>query len=44
LWLTGIAVNLMLTEQYFDLAVMAIGSFSLYTLLSDPKEDLHTVS
>jgi uncharacterized membrane protein YphA (DoxX/SURF4 family) len=40
LWLLGIAVNLLLTGQYFDIAVrdtvMAIGAFSLHTLL---KED-----
>ena len=36
LWLTGIAFNLLLTGQYFDVAVrdivMAIGAFSLYLL------------
>ena len=36
LWLTGIAINLLLTGQYFDVAVrdtvMAIGAFSLYLL------------
>jgi uncharacterized membrane protein YphA (DoxX/SURF4 family) len=36
LWLLGIAVNLLLTGQYFDVAVrdtvMAIGAFCLYTL------------
>ena len=36
LWLTGIAINLLLTGQYFDVAVrdtvMAIGAFSLYML------------
>lgn len=38
LWLVGIAINLLLTGQYFDIAVrdatMAIGAFSLY-MLSD---------
>jgi hypothetical protein len=37
LWLVGIAINLLLTGQYFDIAVrdivMAIGAFSLYLLL-----------
>lgn len=36
LWLIGIAINLLLTGQYFDIAVrdtvMAIGAFSLYML------------
>lgn len=36
LWLIGIAINLLLTGQYFDVAVrdtvMAIGAFSLYML------------
>ena len=36
LWLIGIALNLLLTGQYFDIAVrdtvMAIGAFSLYLL------------
>jgi uncharacterized membrane protein YphA (DoxX/SURF4 family) len=44
LWLLGIAINLLLTGQYFDIAVrdtvMAIGSFSLYTLLS--KDEITT--
>jgi uncharacterized membrane protein YphA (DoxX/SURF4 family) len=35
-WLIGIAINLLLTGQYFDVAVrdivMAIGAFSLYIL------------
>ena len=39
LWLLGIAINLLLTGQYFDIAVrdtvMAIGSFVLFTLLKD---------
>lgn len=39
LWLVGIAVNLLLTGEYFDIAVrdlvMAIGAFSLYLLLPD---------
>lgn len=38
-WLVGIAINLLLTGQYFDVAVrdivMAIGAFSLYTLSSE---------
>lgn len=37
LWLIGIAINLLLTGQYFDIAVrdtvMAIGAFSLYLLV-----------
>ena len=37
LWLIGIAFNLLLTGQYFDIAVrdmvMAIGAFCLYLLL-----------
>jgi uncharacterized membrane protein len=37
LWLIGIAINLLLTGQYFDVAVrdtvMAIGAFSLHLLL-----------
>lgn len=40
LWLIGIAINLLLTGQYYDVAVrdivMAIGAFSLY-LLSGPR-------
>jgi uncharacterized membrane protein YphA (DoxX/SURF4 family) len=36
LWLLGIAINLLLTGQYYDVAVrdavMAIGAFSLYML------------
>src|SRR5688572_23309264 len=39
LWLIGIAINLLLTGQYFDIAVrdivMAIGAFCLYTLLDE---------
>jgi uncharacterized membrane protein YphA (DoxX/SURF4 family) len=38
LWLIGIVINLLLTGQYYDIAVrdavMAIGAFSLYTLIS----------
>ena len=38
LWLMGIVINLLLTGEYFDIAVrdtvMAIGAFSLY-MLSD---------
>jgi len=39
LWLIGIAINLLLTGQYYDVAVrdavMAIGAFSLFLLTSD---------
>ncbi|WP_276497071.1 tRNA (5-methylaminomethyl-2-thiouridylate)-methyltransferase [Pontibacter litorisediminis] len=39
LWLVGIAINLVLSGEYFDIAVrdlvMAIGAFSLYLLLPD---------
>lgn len=39
LWLVAIAVNLLLTGEYFDIAVrdlvMAIGAFTLYLLLPD---------
>jgi hypothetical protein len=39
LWLIAIAINLLLTGQYFDVAVrdiiIAIGAFCLYTLLDD---------
>ena len=42
LWLLGIAINLLLTGEYFDIAVrdtvMAIGAFSLYMLLSGNNE------
>ena len=38
LWLVGIVLNLLLTGQYYDIAVrdgvMAIGVFCLYTLLN----------
>ena len=38
LWLLGIAINMLFTGQYYDIAVrdvvMAIGAFSLFTLLS----------
>ena len=38
LWLIGIVINLLLTGQYYDIAVrdavMAIGAFCLYTLLN----------
>jgi uncharacterized membrane protein YphA (DoxX/SURF4 family) len=38
-WLIGIAINLLLTGQYFDIAVrdivMAIGAFSLSMLIAD---------
>lgn len=43
LWLIGIAINLLLTGQYYDVAVrdvvMAIGAFSLHLLLKT-KADL----
>jgi uncharacterized membrane protein YphA (DoxX/SURF4 family) len=39
LWLIGIAINLLLTGQYFDIAVrdttMAIGAFCLHMLYND---------
>ena len=42
LWLIGIVINLLLTGQYFDIAVrdavMAIGAFSLYLLSSDDTD------
>lgn len=42
LWLVGIALNLLLTGEYFDIAVrdavMAIGAFSLYILLPDRRD------
>ena len=42
LWLVAIAVNLLLTGKYFDVAVrdvvMAIGAFSLYLLSPDPRK------
>lgn len=42
IWLIGIAVNLLLTGLYYDIAVrdavMAIGAFSLYMLTSRNKE------
>lgn len=46
LWLVGIAINLLLSGQYFDVAVrdlvMAIGAFSLYMLLPDERtEGIH---
>ena len=41
LWLLGIVLNLLLTGQYFDIAVrdavMAVGAFSLYMLMDDEK-------
>jgi uncharacterized membrane protein YphA (DoxX/SURF4 family) len=41
LWLIGIAINLLLTGQYFDIAVrdivMAIGAFSLSMLVADHR-------
>lgn len=45
LWLMGIVVNLLLTGQYYDIAVrdtvMAIGAFSLYMLLNG-KSDMNS--
>lgn len=45
LWLLGIALNLLLTGQYYDVAVrdivMAIGAFSLFTLLGDREAVAH---
>jgi uncharacterized membrane protein YphA (DoxX/SURF4 family) len=42
LWLIGIAINLLLTGQYYDVAVrdtvMAIGAFSLSMLIRGRKE------
>ena len=42
LWLLGIAFNLLLTGQYYDIAVrdtvMAVGAFSLFTLTGAKKE------
>jgi uncharacterized membrane protein YphA (DoxX/SURF4 family) len=41
IWLIGIAINLLLTGQYFDIAVrdivMAIGAFSLSMLTADHR-------
>lgn len=41
-WLCGIAINLILTGQYFDIAVrdivMAIGAFCLHLLLRNENE------
>jgi uncharacterized membrane protein YphA (DoxX/SURF4 family) len=41
-WLIGIAINLLLTGQYFDIAVrdtvMAIGAFCLHLLINNKKE------
>lgn len=43
LWLIGIALNLLLTGKYFDIAVrdivMSIGAFSLYLLLHDRSDE-----
>jgi len=42
LWLIAIALNLLLTGEYFDIAVrdivMSIGAFSLYLLSDNGKE------
>lgn len=42
LWLVGIVINLLLTGQYFDIAVrdavMAIGAFSLFLLVGAKEE------
>jgi uncharacterized membrane protein YphA (DoxX/SURF4 family) len=41
LWLLGIAINLLIGGEYYDVAVrdvvIAIGAFSLYTLTSEPR-------
>ena len=41
-WLVGIAINLLLTGQYYDVAVrdlvMAVGAFSLYLLISGHRD------
>lgn len=46
-WLIGIAINLLLTGQYFDVAVrdivLAIGAFCLYTL-QDADHELRSGS
>jgi len=43
LWLVGIAFNLLLTGQYYDVAVrdtvMAIGAFSLWLLTSPQRQE-----
>lgn len=45
-WLLGIAINLILTGQYFDVAVrdiaMAIGAFCLFTLSNGREHDVKT--
>lgn len=45
-WLLGIAINLILTGQYFDVAVrdtvMAIGAFCLFTLSEGREHDVKT--
>ena len=45
-WLLGIAINLILTGQYFDVAVrdtvMAIGAFCLFTLSGGREHDVKT--
>jgi hypothetical protein len=42
LWLVGIAVDLLLTGQFFDVAVrdlvMAVGAFCLYTLVNRNRD------
>lgn len=42
LWLLGIAINLLISGQYYDVAVrdivMAIGAFCLFTLTSGTRE------
>ena len=44
LWLLGIVINLLLTGEYYDVAVrdavMAIGAFSL-SMLADSRNDYH---
>jgi hypothetical protein len=45
-WLLGIVINLLLTGQYFDIAVrdtvMAIGAFSLFMLMNGRNHDAKT--
>lgn len=42
-WLLGIVINLLLTGQYYDIAVrdtvMAIGAFTLFQLVSDDHQN-----
>ena len=43
-WLLGIVINLLLTGQYYDIAVretvMASGAFSLFLLIRDERESV----